>query len=252
MKTELLLFDQSDMSLQYEIHSDGELISLTDLWNAAGSDPNKSPYKWSRTDQTQGFLKAAQAFLKRDLKSLYKTQRGKNSGGTWAHKHIALEYAQYLDPKLAVIVNQTFFERMAEEKDPELVLNRWKQHYEKLGKSKEWIDERFKGVGSRKSFTSTLSAHGVNGRGYSDCTNAIYKPLYGGGAGLIRVKKGLPEKKGSIRDNMSSLELSAVGLAEHLAEEKIRRDNLQGNTQCEEASRRSSQSVAAAVTNALK
>jgi len=33
------------------------------------------------------------------------------SGGSYAHKQIAFEYAQYLDPDLGVLVNETFFQR---------------------------------------------------------------------------------------------------------------------------------------------
>ncbi|WP_084757774.1 KilA-N domain-containing protein [Spirosoma luteum] len=47
-------------------------------------------------------LKASARFLKCTPDVLLKSKRGKG-GGTWAVEQIALEYAQYLSPELAVL-----------------------------------------------------------------------------------------------------------------------------------------------------
>lgn len=60
----------------------------------------------------------------------------------------------------------------------------------------------------------------MTGEGYRNCTNAIYEPLYGGTASVVREKKGLIKGQ-SVRDNMSRVELAAVGLAEALASDEI-------------------------------
>ena len=96
------------------------MISLTDLWKAAGNPKNKEPKYWLRNDQTVGFISALSRFLKVSENHLIRVKRGK-SGGTYAHAQVALEYCQYLDPKLAVAVNEVFFERVEEEKNPDLI-----------------------------------------------------------------------------------------------------------------------------------
>ncbi|OZI07992.1 hypothetical protein BWI93_11595 [Siphonobacter sp. BAB-5385] len=116
----LIVFNGHSMN----ISQDGEMISLTDLWKACGADDSKRPAFWVRQEEAVGFIKATAKFFKCDLKSLLKTAKGRYSGGTWAHVQIALEYAQYLSPDLAVQVNRVFLERLEEEANPELALKR--------------------------------------------------------------------------------------------------------------------------------
>lgn len=173
---------------------------------------------------------------------IIKSRRGK-SGGSYAHKNIALAYAKYLDPALHVLVNEVFFQRLEEEKNPELIGKRYIEAYKKRGKSREWIAARLQGIDTRNAFTETLKSHNVTGKGYGRCTDAIYKPLNGCNAKGIRVKKSLPAK-GSLRDNMSRTELIAVQLAESLASDTIEKRNVRGNRPCERESLIASQSVA--------
>lgn len=220
-------------------------ICLTDLWILSGSDKNRSPYRWQKLDQTIGFCEGVSGLLKVDLKSLFTKTKGR-SGKTYAHPQIALAYAKYLDPKLHVLVNQTFFERIEEEKNPDLIIDRARRTYKKKGKSDEWINNRLRAKATRNNFTSMLKAHGVENDGFRHCTNAIYEPLFGGTTAVVRMKKGL-EKKENIRDNLSGIELSAVEFSEALARDTIDRNDLRGNAQCEMASRKSSRIVADAI-----
>lgn len=41
-----------------------------------------------------------------------KSKRGKTGGRTCGHKQIDLSYAKWLDPKLHVLVNSDFFDRI--------------------------------------------------------------------------------------------------------------------------------------------
>ena len=234
-----------DANILENIGRDGDLLSLTDLWKAAGSPTTKAPKFWLDQEQTKGFIQATERILKVTQNYLLKVKRGK-SGGSYAHKQIAFEYAQYLDPDLGVLVNETFFQRIEEEKNPDLIGQRYIKAYEKRGKSADWTAERLKSIGTRNMFTRTLAAHGVSGDGFRNCTNAIYEPLYGGTTNVIRAKKGL-SKNQSIRDNMSKVELAAVGLIEALASDEIERKDIQGNADCEITSRRASRTVANAL-----
>jgi hypothetical protein len=238
----LIKFEDNELNVRKD--NDGN-ICLTDLWKLAGSDENKRPVIWQRHETTIAFCRAVSVFLKGDLKSLLKTTRGK-SGATWAHTQIALEYAQYLDPNLAVIVNQNFFDRIEEEKNPDLIAERYVKTYQRKGKTLDWIQKRFKSKETRNTFTSTLARHKVEQEGFKNCTNAIYDPLFGGTTSVVREKKGIT-KKDNIRDNLSAMELVAIEFSEMMATENIEMNNLTGNAQCEIASR----SAAKIVANAL-
>lgn len=240
----LMIYNESSSSMM-NIHSEGDMINLTDLWREAGSQTGKEVWRWQETESAIGFLSATCKILNLAKNDVLKSKRGKN-GGTWAHKQIALEYSQYLDPKLAVLVNQVFFERIEEEKNPGLAIERGIKGYEKKGKTSQWIEARFQGIQMRNEFTKTLAAHGVKQNGFSICTNAIYQPLFGGSTEVIRHKKGL-ENNQKVRDNMSDVELTAVKLSELLARDNIEANNLKGNGECELACRHSSKSVANAI-----
>ena len=237
---EIKIFNSQE-SLMTTIHSDGDMISMTDLWKEAGSPKNKDPKFWLRQDSSVQLTETVSGILKVTQDHLIKIKRGKG-GGTWAHKQIALAYAKYLDAKLHVMVNQIFFERIEEEKNPELIIDRGIKTYQKLGKSLPWIEKRVNGKLVRNEFTSTLAKHGVEREGFRNCTNNIYDPLWGGGSNVVREKKGLTKDQ-SIRDNLSLIELTAVSLAELLAAEKITENNIRGNAGCELASKHASSSV---------
>lgn len=230
----------------FEIRSNSEgLVCLTDIWKESGSDDNKRPNDWIARNAE--FIETAVVFLNATRNGIIKTTKGKG-GGTFAHKQIALAYAKYLSPKLHVLVNQIFFERIEEEKNPQLAIDRAKQAWRKQGKCDKWINIRIASTEERKSFTRTLKNHGVLGDGYPKCTNAIYTHLWGGGADIIRTKKDIP-KGSNCRDYMNEVELAGVRLAELLAEESIERNNATGNLEvayyCENASR----NVATAILN---
>ncbi len=59
---------------------------------------------------------------------IIKSKRGKG-GGTYGIRQVALEYAKYLDADLAVIVNEVFFQRIEEEKNPDLIGQRYIKAY---------------------------------------------------------------------------------------------------------------------------
>ena len=247
---EVKIYNESTKALM-NIHSDGEMINLTDLWKESGSLNKKDPSTWISRESTSELIDTVRNILNTPKMGVLKTKRGKTGGGTWAHKQIALAYAKWLDPKLHVLVNQIFFERIEEEKNPDKIAERYTKTYQKLGKSDKWINERFKGISTRNAFTKTLAAHKVEQEGFRNCTNNIYTPLFGGSTNVVREKKGI-DKSQSIRDNLSAVELAAVGLAELLAMENIEKNNVIGSAKCEVVCFNSSKAVANAVIQSRK
>ena len=245
---EVTLFDKQSEVVS-KIHHDGDMVSLTDLWKEAGSPDGKNPVQWIRQESTQQLIETVgdMLFVGKKHKfdnQIVKTKRGAQStgGGTWAHKNLALAYAKWLDPKLHVLVNEVFFQRVEEEKNPDLIADRYISTYQRKGKSSEWIKQRLDGKLSRNTFTSVLSAHKVSGEGYRNCTNAIYTPIFGGSTAVIREKYGI-EKSANVRDNLSVVQLAAIQFSETLAGDDIEKNNRIGNAQCELASHRASNAV---------
>ncbi|SCM83727.1 conserved hypothetical protein [uncultured Sporomusa sp.] len=85
-------------------------MNLTSLWKAAGSQEVQKPKYWLTQDGTNEFISTIEKSEKVTQDYLLTTQRGR-TGGTWAHRQIALAYAKYLSPELHMYVNQCFFER---------------------------------------------------------------------------------------------------------------------------------------------
>lgn len=191
------------------------------------------------------FLSSLSKIYKDEKSVFIKTKRGKG-GGTYGNKQVVLEYAQYLDTDLAVLVNEVFFQRSEDEKSPDRYIDKAHAAYKRMGKSDEWIQKRIISKLSRNHYTDVLKAHDVSGNGYGMCTNAIYIPLFNGGADVIRRKKNLPGKA-NVRDNMSLLELSAVNLSGVLASDSIDRFEAYGNTECSVVSKSASSFVADAI-----
>ena len=83
-----------------------EEMSLTELWMASGKPKNMSPFEWKRYAGAN-FIKKVQDDAG-SARIAIRTQRGGSggSGGTLAHWQIALEYARYLSPELAMVCNQ--------------------------------------------------------------------------------------------------------------------------------------------------
>ena len=100
------------------IRDKGEMLSLTDMWKASGSDPARRPVEWLRGEHAQRFI----TFMSEDLgmgevgKShfgLVSASRGGQAGGaTFAHWQIAMAYAKYLSPAFHAWCNEVVRERM--------------------------------------------------------------------------------------------------------------------------------------------
>lgn len=229
---------------------ENNMYSLTDLWKLAGSDPQRSPAKWQESEPVQRFLTTACKFLNVGISDIIKSKRGKG-GGTWGHKQVALEYSQYLDPKYAVLVNEVFFERVEEEKNPDKIVDRAINTYERKGMSAQWITKRLTGKGVRNEFTSTLKKHGVMGDGYRRCTNAMYIELFGKEAAEVKEEMGL-SKKDNLRENMSLLDLQSIAFAETLAMDDIEKNRKYGNEECAKTSNKAARIVRASINEHRK
>ena len=119
---------------------------------------------------------------------------------------------------------QVGYERLAENEDPELTIDRALETYLAKGYSKEWINQRLKSIEVRKELTDEWEARGVRkGQEFAILTDEITRAWTGMSTKEYKQHKSL--KKENLRDNMSNLELVLNMLAEattaEISKEKI-------------------------------
>lgn len=234
------------------------LVSLNDIYSAANAaeqaDGKHDPRQWARKpfarkSGTSGkvsesggpgwdFIETVAGALNVRSEHIMKTQRGKG-GGTFAHWQIALAYAKYLSPQLHMQVNEVYARVKAGDVSlAEEIADRASPA------DQERHARRMAGKVARSRLTSTLACHGVNGKGFADCTNAIYRPIMGGKKSEICAARGLPAKT-NMRDVMDLEQLTRTALAEILAKKRIERFNVRGNALCANECETAARSVAA-------
>jgi DNA-damage-inducible protein D len=121
------------------------------------------------------------------------------------------------------------FERVQEERDPELTIRRAIFHYQLQGRSDDWIERRIRSVVVRTELTSEWHKRGIaQGREYAILTNIIAAATFGGvTVSGHRQIKGLG-KNHDLRDHMTDLELIFTMLGEKSTTEIARVRNAQG------------------------
>lgn len=103
---DMTLVETTSKGLVYNgtaIKDRGEMLSLTDMWGAAGSPDNKRPAEWARKEGAS-FIEFVADSHNMAHSHIIKSQRGKG-GSTFAHWQIALAYAKYLSPEFHMWCN---------------------------------------------------------------------------------------------------------------------------------------------------
>ena len=104
-------------------------------------------------------------------------------------------------------------ERIDEEYDPEITINRALDTYRRKGYSDDWINQRLKAIDARKEFTDELKNNGVeSSKEFADLTNLLTKTWSGYSVKEYKSFKGLTKE--NLRDNMTNMELVLNMLAE--------------------------------------
>lgn len=220
--------------------NDEGLVSLTDLFKAAQAagqaDGKRDPRRW-KDEAGQEFIAVVAGTLNVPPADIYKATKGKG-GGTFAHWQIALAYAKYLSPELHMQVNEVY----ARFKTGDVTLAA-----EIADKAKPadaaWLARRVQSTVARNQLTSTLAAHGVAGKGFADCTNAIYRHVLGGKKSEVCAQRGL-RKSTNLRDVMSVEQLTMTAMSELVAQRRIEVKNQRGNKACTDSCDHAAWSVA--------
>jgi hypothetical protein len=223
-------------------------VCLDDLWRAAKAKAAKQPKHWRTTAVAKALIQELQkkvtaGYLKEDklnIPVIY-AKVGRGNGGTFAHPILAAAYAGYLSPKFEIEVREIWLRfRSGDATLADEILQR------ASAEANKWAGARAISRSQRVSYTDTLKRHYVTGRGYMECTEAVYAKLLGGRSYQLREARGL-EPMVNVRDNLSTAELSFVMAAEALAAERIEQEIRLGNDECIEATSKSATAIRDAI-----
>lgn len=138
-------------------------------------------------------------------------------------------------------------ERIEETLDPELIADRLVSTYERAGYTQEWINQRLQAISARKELTDEWKSRGVQkGKEYAILTDELTRAWSGMTTRQYKNLKGL--KKQSLRDNMSTTELTLNQLAEVATREISEQEQPEGF----EANKRIAQAGGSVAGNARK
>lgn len=122
-------------------------------------------------------------------------------------------------------------------------------NFQKKGYSVSWAIERDGSIDTRNTATSVLMQRKVDNKGIVDCTNAIYKNIFGKKAAQLKEERGITR---GLRDTFSEIELLQTRLTEAAATENIKRKRLAGNDPCVAEYDNVSRLISQSVNKALK
>lgn len=119
-------------------------------------------------------------------------------------------------------------ERLDEIEQPAKAIERGKSYYLAKGYNQEWVQSRIAGIDTRVTLTDSLKDHGIKaGQEYALLTNEMYKSWSGFTAVEYKDHKRL-DKKDSLRDNMTPMELATTLFSETAAKELIEKSGAEG------------------------
>jgi len=123
-------------------------------------------------------------------------------------------------------------ERIDEEFDPEITINRALDAYRRKGYSDDWINQRLKAIDARKDFTDELKNNGIkDGKDLAILTDTLTKIWSDYSVKEYKQLKGLTKE--NLRDNMTNMELVLNMLAEVTATEISKSSDTKNKTNAE-------------------
>ena len=123
-------------------------------------------------------------------------------------------------------------ERIDEEYDPEITINRALETYRRKGYSDDWINQRLKAIDARKEFTDELRNKGIEkSNDFASLTNLLTKVWSGFSVKEYKEYKGLTKE--NLRDNMTNMKLVLNMLAEVSSTEISKSKNDKGYSSAE-------------------
>lgn len=117
-------------------------------------------------------------------------------------------------------------ERIEEYMNPALAVERARERYLERGYSQEWIKTRMQSITTHSQLMDEWSARGATKKDYEKLSNTINKETFGVTIQEHKDYKNISE--GSLKDNMSAMELALLNLADLTTNELHKNNNSQG------------------------
>jgi DNA-damage-inducible protein D len=106
-------------------------------------------------------------------------------------------------------------ERVKEEADPELAVQRMRQDYRDQGRTRQWIDQRLRSISARHEIVGEWYRRGASqNEQFRTLTNQLMQAAFGMDVNAYRQDRGIGK---NLRDHLGALELSLLSLAETTA-----------------------------------
>ncbi|MEO7174436.1 MAG: Bro-N domain-containing protein [Saprospiraceae bacterium] len=232
MKNEVKLFEQQKVRTHWDEKEEKWYFSVIDVISILTESVNPRDYwfKMKARVKTEDGLELSTVC--RQLKM--KATDGKMRETDVAETKVLLRIIQSIPSPKAEPFKQwlakTGYERMQEIADPEQSLDRARESWKKLGRSKKWIQQRMTGQETRNKLTDYWQESGVKkGDEFAFLTNIIHAEWAGLSVKQHKNLKGL--KTQNLRDHMSEAELIFTALAELSTRQIAETDQAKGVTQ---------------------
>jgi len=208
------LFQNQEIRSQWDADQEQWLFSVIDVVGALSGSTNPRKY-WSVLKMRLKKEGSQLATNCSQLKML--SADGKSYLTDVANTEALLRLVQSIPSPRAepfkLWLAQVGYERLEENEDPELTIDRALETYLAKGYSKDWINQRLKSIEVRKELTDEWEQRGVSkGQEFAILTDEITRAWAGLSTKGYKQHKGL--KKENLRDNMTNLELVLNMLAE--------------------------------------
>jgi hypothetical protein len=225
---------------------------LNDMWRLAGEPENKRAKDWQRGKRSKALHAALHERIGEISPTLPKTTgdslcysigRGRGAN-TFAHPVLALDYAEYLDPSLAVEVRETFLRVRAGDVSIALEI------LDGMAEQAEYDETRVKLREMLKEHNKLSAgvARDAGVRNFEVYNGAGLSGLYGGMSKASLLKhKGLPDDADRL-DHCGHEELAANYFKATQAIAKIKRDGIKG----QDAANKAHLEVGAAVRQTIR
>lgn len=216
MKSEIKIFEQSNIRSSYDEQNEKWYFSIIDIISILTESKNPRRY-WSdlktKLSEEEGFSQLYEKIVQLKLIA----PDGKNRQTDCADVETLLRIIQSVPSKKAEPIKQWLakvgYERMKEMSDPSTAIDRARETYKKLGRSEKWIQQRMTGQETRNKLTDYWKDHEITeSEEFAILTNIIHQEWSGLSVKEHKNLKGL--KSQNLRDHMSEAELLFNALAE--------------------------------------
>lgn len=206
----------------YKVRSEKEMVSLRDIWVAAGAHKGREPWRFIGQADTRAFIDKLAEKEKLPKSGL---TREDDPTDLWAHWQIAMRYNYLIGHEWAIGANKAIQEWIQEKLNPEIKAERayrgMVENYRARGfaNPEREAEIAWNAIQSRHKFTDTVAAK-VENPNYGRLTDIGYRGVFGLGTKELRAARDLPDGT-NIRPFLRGADRAGMAFAEELTSEDL-------------------------------